>query len=186
MSASVVKPWDSFDACGFLPAVQDALTALGFARPTEVQARCWPIIVAGSDVVGVSATGSGKTLAFLTPMINLLPQMPFALRRGKALAYPRLLVLAPTRELAKQMYDEGRKLVGSLRVKLRSVALYGGVDMESPKSSMRERIHRCTGTPGRVLDFLTRRQLSLDDLAALVLDEADQVLDQGFEPQRPC
>lgn len=186
MSASVAKPWDSFDACGFLPAVRDALTALGFDKPTEVQARCWPIIVAGSDVVGVSATGSGKTLAFLTPTINLLLQKPFTLMRGKALAYPRLLVLAPTRELAKQIHDEGRKLVDGLRVRLRSVALYGGVDMESQKSSMRERIHWCTGTPGRVLDFLTRGQLSLDDLSALVLDEADQMLDQGFEPQSPC
>ena len=126
----MAQPWEDFDACCFLPSVQKALRSLGFEKPTTVQSHSWPVIVPGADVIGVSATGSGKTLAFLVPAINSLLQQPFALKRGRALAYPRLLVLAPTMELASQIHDEGQRLATCLRSKLRSAAFYGGVRSE--------------------------------------------------------
>ncbi|CAJ1352731.1 unnamed protein product, partial [Effrenium voratum] len=169
-------PWEDFGACAFQPKLLAALRGLGFVKPTAVQAQAWPVVVSGRDVVGVSATGSGKTLAFLVPAFHDLMRV----RQGKASL--RVLVLAPTRELSNQIHEEGQKLTAAIGAPaLRSAALYGGVDIRAQRDTLRRGVHWCAGTPGRLLDLLTRRWLSLDDLAVLVLDEADRMLDQGFE-----
>jgi len=142
------------------------------ATPTPIQAQAIPIAREGRDVIGVAQTGTGKTLAFTLPSLTRLAQEK--LRRNM------MLVLVPTRELAVQVEkvveDIGRPL------QIRSVAIYGGVNLDRQATELRRGRAVVVATPGRLLDHMGRGNLRFDDLSILVLDEADRMLDMGFLP----
>ena len=171
--------FDTFAQTPFAPSVLAALTGAGFAAPTPTQARSWPIILSGSDLVSVAKTGSGKTLAFLLPARQRLGATVTAARGGNTVSSPSALVVAPTRELATQILAECVKFMPSMR----SCCLYGGVPVAAQFSAMRRTDpHLIVATPGRLNDALERGALTLKKAQYVVLDEADRMLDMGFEP----
>jgi ATP-independent RNA helicase DbpA len=166
----------TFDDLGLSPSLREVVRELGFTEPTEVQARCLPLLLAGKDVVARARTGTGKTLAFTLPLLERLTADVAA----SSTRTPRALVLCPTRELASQVAREVRRVgrkIGGLRV----VVLVGGEPRRAQASSLEEGAHVIVGTPGRTLDHVRRRDLELSRVRTLVLDEADRMLDMGFE-----
>ncbi|WP_235034176.1 DEAD/DEAH box helicase [Roseiconus lacunae] len=150
--------------------VQLAIDVSGYATPTEVQRRIIPHILEGQDVLAQSQTGTGKTAAFALPLLSKIR------RRAKL---PQILVLAPTRELATQV-AKSFETYGANIPKLRIVALYGGADYDPQLRALHRGVHVVVGTPGRVIDHIKRGALKLDALDAVVLDEADEMLNLGF------
>ncbi|KHG16462.1 DEAD-box ATP-dependent RNA helicase 46 -like protein [Gossypium arboreum] len=148
----------------------------GFSAPTPIQAQSWPIALQGRDIVAIAKTGSGKTLGYLIPGFMHLKQCRKDPRMG-----PTVLVLSPTRELATQILDEALKFGKSSRISC--TCLYGG----APKGPQLREIERgvdiVVATPGRLNDILEMSRISLRQVSYLVLDEADRMLDMGFEPQ---
>ncbi|MBA0712432.1 hypothetical protein Golax_011536 [Gossypium laxum] len=148
----------------------------GFSAPTPIQAQSWPIALQGRDIVAIAKTGSGKTLGYLIPGFMHLKQCRKDPRMG-----PTMLVLSPTRELATQILDEALKFGKSSRISC--TCLYGG----APKGPQLREIERgvdiVVATPGRLNDILEMSRISLRQVSYLVLDEADRMLDMGFEPQ---
>jgi len=170
----VPKPFTTFNSCGFPKPIMATLFSLGFAAPTPIQAYCWPVAGGGRDVVGIAKTGSGKTLAFLLP--------PFTTFLGSRPGHgPSMLVMAPTRELACQIQLEAERF--GKRVGIYSVCVYGGAPRGPQLRELRAGAHLVVGTPGRLNDYLEGGELSLENCKNLVLDEADRMLDMGFEPQ---
>merc|ERR1740121_3227641 len=153
------------------------ITAAGFERPTPIQSIGWPAALSGRDMVGVAQTGSGKTLAFCLPMLVHI-RAQAALRPGDG---PIGLVLAPTRELAMQIQGEVNKFTRSTG--LRCTACFGGVSRYGQASELRRGAEILVATPGRLLDFLEGGVTNLKRVTYLCLDEADRMLDMGFEPQ---
>ena len=160
----------SFNRFGFLPEVVRGTQAMGFVEPTAIQLRAFPIVLAGKDLIGTAQTGTGKTAAFALPILTLL---------GKH-AGLRCLVLEPTRELAAQVEtafrDYGR--FTDLRVGL----VHGGVGYGKQRDALKHGLDILVATPGRLLDLLEQRAMSLKDIKILVLDEVDRMLDMGFLP----
>ncbi|HET6319418.1 MAG TPA: DEAD/DEAH box helicase, partial [Chloroflexota bacterium] len=147
-----------------------ALEAQGLQRPTPIQARAIPALMAGQDVIGQARTGSGKTLAFLLPLVE---------RANPGIRAIQALVLVPTRELAIQVGSVLAPLAVTRR--LRHTLLYGGRSLGPEQRALRS-AQIVVGTPGRTLDHLRQSNLSLDHLFLFVLDEADEMLDRGFAP----
>jgi ATP-dependent RNA helicase DeaD len=160
-----------FDALALSPATREALRDAGFETPLPVQWACFDPLRAGRDALIQAATGTGKTLAYALPMIDGLAAAP----QG-----PTFLVLAPTRELANQVAGELERFGGKGGLKV--ALLYGGVSIEPQLAALRDGVHGIVGTPGRVLDIFDRVPKVLRALRVLVLDEADQLLSMGFEP----
>lgn len=153
------------------------LTKAGFKEPTAIQSQGWPMALSGRDMVGIAQTGSGKTLAFLLPaVIHILAQSE--LKRGDG---PICLVLAPTRELAVQIQEECIKFGTSTGIK--STCCYGGVPKGEQIRALRNGVEVLVGTPGRIIDMLEGAYVNFRRVTYLVLDEADRMLDMGFEPQ---
>lgn len=159
-----------FYGLGIAPRLLEAIEKVGFTEPTPVQRQAIPIAMEGNDLIGIAQTGTGKTLAFGVPMIQRLAQL-----KGKG------LVLLPTRELALQV-DEMLHAVGRA-VGLRTAVLIGGLSQEPQLASIRRNPHIVVATPGRLIDHLEQKNLSLGDVQILILDEADRMLDMGFLPQ---
>uniref|UniRef100_A0AAY4A5Q2 RNA helicase n=1 Tax=Denticeps clupeoides TaxID=299321 RepID=A0AAY4A5Q2_9TELE len=157
--------------------VMDVLIQQNFKEPTPIQAQGFPLALSGRDMVGIAQTGSGKTLAYLLPAIVHINHQPY-LERGDG---PICLVLAPTRELAQQVqqvaFDYGR----SSRIK--STCIYGGAPKGPQIRDLERGVEICIATPGRLIDFLEVGKTNLRRCTYLVLDEADRMLDMGFEPQ---
>ncbi len=151
--------------------LRDAAARGGWTTLMPVQARAIPYLLAGRDMMIQARTGSGKTGAFLLPMLE---------RLDPKRSHCQALVLVPTRELARQVWQEAERLCGG--VGLRTVAVYGGVGYGEQMDALRQGAHIVVGTPGRVLDHLLKRTFSLDHLAMLVFDEADRMLSIGFYP----
>ena len=163
-------PITSFDALPIPDSLRGTFSA--FKKPTPIQACAWPSALSGRDVVGIAETGSGKTLAFGIPALaRLLSSADSEVGKG-----PRALVLAPTRELALQTYD-----VLSALDAVQCVAVFGGVDKSQQVRVLNKGAQVVVGTPGRVLDLIRDSVLSLGGVDYLVLDEADRMLDKGFE-----
>jgi len=141
-----------------------------YEEPSPIQAGVIPVALEGNDILGQARTGTGKTAAFGIPIIETMPS-------GKG---PHALVLVPTRELAVQVRDEIAKL--SKGFPYRCVALYGGKPIRGQTEKLKSNPHIIVGTPGRVIDHISRRSLILDQLSIVVLDEADRMLDIGFRP----
>ncbi|MBI2913770.1 MAG: DEAD/DEAH box helicase [Chloroflexi bacterium] len=150
---------------------RQALAQMGIDTPTAIQARSIPLLLAGRDVVGQAQTGSGKTLAFGLPLME---------RCDGQLKQVQALVLTPTRELARQVGQVLSALAKGTGIKVALV--YGGRPFGPQESALAAGAQVVVGTPGRVLDHLKRRTLRLERLEVLVLDEADEMLDQGFAP----
>ncbi|MBW3140446.1 DEAD/DEAH box helicase [Ferrimonas balearica] len=149
---------------------------LGFAEATEIQQKAIPTAIAGKDLLASSRTGSGKTLAFLLPaMQRLIRSKPLSKRD------PRVLILAPTRELAKQVYGQLRLVVANTSYK--SLLILGGEDFNQQSKALARDPHFVVATPGRLADHLEHGHLYLHGLEMLILDEADRMLDLGFADQ---
>ena len=185
MDGTKVTPVLSFAESGFPPKILEYLQSLGFDGPTAIQSLGWPVASAGRDMVGLAETGSGKTLAYLVPGL-LRANAASAASAASASSEssesgPVVLVLAPTRELAMQIQVEAFPL--SELLGLRDAVVYGGVSKRGQQQELRKGVDVLIATPGRLLDFLDAGVVSLERVAYLVVDEADRMLDMGFEPQ---
>jgi len=173
----VPKPIRSFEEGSFPEYIMQSVRAQGYTKPTAIQSQGWPCALSGRDVIGLAETGSGKTAAFLLPAIVHINAQPF-LEPGDG---PIVLVLAPTRELAVQIKKEADKFGGTSRIK--SACLYGGAPKNEQIRELNQGCEIVIATPGRLIDLLTIRKTNLRRVTYLVLDEADRMLDMGFEPQ---
>ncbi|TPP63297.1 ATP-dependent RNA helicase bel [Fasciola gigantica] len=180
-----VKPITLFTDVELHQTIKDNIERAQYTHPTPVQKYALPIIAAKRDLMACAQTGSGKTAAFLLPILNRLlkteheDEQPLQTVNGEAT--PMALVLAPTRELSCQIYDEARKF--SYRSDVRPCVVYGGASI---MAQVRELSHGCNilvATPGRLVDMISRGKVSLERVRYLVLDETDRMLDMGFEPQ---
>ena len=174
------KPALSFSELDLDHRLTRALSDIGFSSCTPIQAETLPLLLNGTDVAGQAQTGTGKTAAYLLAMLNTLlkddsPKAGFS-KGGKS--FPRGLVLAPTRELAIQIYND-LELLGK-NSDLSYALVYGGIDYETQKSKAAQKIDILIGTPGRIIDFFRQGVFSLKDVKTLVLDEADRMFDLGF------
>ncbi len=164
------QPARSFYGLGIAPRILSILERMKFSVPTPIQFKAIPLAIEGKDVVGIAQTGTGKTHSFAIPMVQRLAQV-----KGKG------LVLAPTRELALQIDEVFKVLAHAFGMK--TACLIGGASMHEQLRALRRNPRIIVATPGRLLDHLEQRNLSLGDAGMLVLDEADRMLDMGFAPQ---
>jgi len=171
MSPSVDSPPRGFASLGLLDVLVAAITKLGYEEPTPVQGEAIPLLIKGRDVLAQAATGTGKTAAFALPMVQRLSS-------DTGSRDTRGMVLVPTRELAMQVAEAIHKYAKGTRLNV--VPIYGGASMEQQIRALQRGADIVVGTPGRVLDHLRRRTLNVAALQALVLDEADEMLDMGF------
>ena len=160
----------SFDSLPLSPAALANLRQLGYERMTAIQAASLPLALAGKDLIAQAKTGSGKTAAFTLPLLARLDPRRFEVQA---------LVRCPTRELAEQVTQEVRRLA-RCEDNIKTLALCGGATLRPQIASLAHGAHIVVGTPGRILDHLSRETLALDSLNTLVLDEADRMLDMGF------
>ncbi|KAJ5529600.1 RNA helicase (Dbp) [Penicillium freii] len=174
---NVPRPVETFDEAGFPAYVLSEVKAQGFDAPTAIQSQGWPMALSGRDVVGIAETGSGKTLSYCLPAIVHINAQPL-LAPGDG---PIVLVLAPTRELAVQIQAEITKFGKSSRI--RNTCVYGGVPKGPQIRDLSRGVEVCIATPGRLIDMLEAGRTNLRRVTYLVLDEADRMLDMGFEPQ---
>ncbi|VTS06409.1 DEAD/DEAH box helicase [Tuwongella immobilis] len=154
------------------PELHASIARLGYVKATPIQSAVIPVALQGKDVIGQAQTGTGKTAAFLIPFLNRW--------REDVHPGPQAIILAPTRELVAQVAEEGKKLAPSPKCKI--VPIYGGAGMRSQVDALRAGCAVVVGSPGRVLDHLSRGTLKLDQVWYAVLDEADRMLDIGFRP----
>ena len=173
----VPRPIETFDEAGFPQYVLAEVKAEGFSRPTSIQCQGWPMALSGRDVVGIAETGSGKTLTYCLPAIVHINAQPL-LSPGDG---PIVLILAPTRELAVQIQAEITKFGKTSRI--RNTSVYGGVSRGPQIRDLQRGVEVCIATPGRLIDMLEGGKTNLRRVTYLVLDEADRMLDMGFEPQ---
>ena len=164
----------SFSELGLADPLQHALIARNHVIPTPIQARAIPELLAGRDVLGIAQTGTGKTGAFALPILHKLAQN----RHANGPRDPRALVLAPTRELASQIAEEFNAYGKGLN--LRQTVIFGGVSQKAQVNALNRGVEIIIATPGRLLDLMNQRRLSLGAVEFLVLDEADRMLDMGF------
>ncbi|KAJ6847210.1 ATP-dependent RNA helicase-like protein DB10 [Iris pallida] len=173
---NVPAPFTSFEATGFPPEILREIYSAGFPSPTPIQAQTWPIALQSRDIVAIAKTGSGKTLGYLIPAFIHLRQC-----RNNPQIGPTVLVLSPTRELATQIQEEAIRFGRAARISC--TCLYGG----APKGPQLKEIERgvdiVVATPGRLNDILEMKRINFCQVSLLVLDEADRMLDMGFEPQ---
>ena len=164
----------TFDQFGLRAELLDAVRASGYTTPTPIQEQAIPAVLEGDDLLAAAQTGTGKTAAFTLPLLERL-----AGRRPEGKRRPvRLLVIAPTRELAAQIHDSVRQY--GRHLPLRSAVIFGGVGMQPQIDRLRKGVDILIATPGRLLDHLQRDNVRLDRLESVVLDEADRMLDMGF------
>ncbi len=169
----------TFDDLGLAPEILKAVHEAGYTAPTPIQAQAIPIVLAGRDVMGGAQTGTGKTAGFTLPLLHKLAR--HANTSLSPARHPvRALILAPTRELAMQVH-ESVKTYGKY-LALRSVCIYGGVDMKAQIAELKEGREIVVATPGRLLDHVEQKTVSFGAVEFLVLDEADRMLDMGFIP----
>ena len=183
--ADCVAPVSSFRHMRFPPPILQALAAKGIASPTPIQIQGLPVILSGRDMIGIATTGSGKTLVFSLPMIMLALQaeMALPLARGEG---PIGIVVCPSRELARQTYEVvihfTAQLAASNYPQLHTLFAIGGVGMQEQTAALRNQpVHMVVATPGRLLDLLNKKRFSLASCRYLALDEADRLVDLGFE-----
>ncbi|MFA5500465.1 MAG: DEAD/DEAH box helicase, partial [Candidatus Omnitrophota bacterium] len=168
--SSTHQPSTSFYGLGIAPKILEVLERMKFTVPTPIQHKAIPIATEGKDVIAVAQTGTGKTLAFAIPVIQRLSQ-------GKG----NCLVLVPTRELAIQVDETFQKLAPLFG--MRSTVIIGGASMQLQIQALRKNPRIIIATPGRLVDHINERNVMLAFINILVLDEADRMLDMGFQPQ---
>ena len=169
--AEEVKPENGFETLGLPDKVVEAVKRVGFEQPSPIQAQTIPLLMEGRDVVGLAQTGTGKTAAFALPVLSQIDPKK---------RHPQALVLAPTRELALQVSDSFQSFadhLGGINV----LPIYGGQAYGIQLSGLRRGAQVIVGTPGRVIDHLEKGSLDISNLRFLVLDEADEMLNMGFQ-----
>ena len=162
----------SFTVFDFHPQIQTALDKCGYSAPTPIQEQAIPPVLAGRDLFGLAQTGTGKTAAFVLPLLQRLHAGP----RNKV----RALIIAPTRELAEQTHAYIGKMAEHTH--LRSIVIYGGVSKQAQINKIRQGAEIVVACPGRLLDLVRDRAITLSTVETLILDEADHMFDQGFLP----
>ena len=169
----------SFADLGLIPELLQAVTDAGYTEPTPIQRQAIPIVIAGKDVMGGAQTGTGKTAGFTLPLLHRIARHANS-STSPARHQTRALILAPTRELAMQVFESVKTY--SKHLPLRSVCVYGGVDIRPQQAELRRGIEVVIATPGRLLDHIEQKSINLSQVEVLVLDEADRMLDMGFIP----
>jgi ATP-dependent RNA helicase RhlE len=163
-----------FNQLNLSESLQKAIEAMGYEELTPIQAEAIPAGLQGRDLIGCAQTGTGKTVAFL------LPAMERLLQDSSKTKNPRLVILAPTRELVIQVTEQAQKL--ATRTPLRVAPIYGGARLSQQTDKLRRGVDVVVATPGRLLDHVHRKNINFKDVQILVLDEADRMLDMGFLP----
>ncbi|EFA12740.2 uncharacterized protein LOC103312134 isoform X2 [Tribolium castaneum] len=173
----VPSPNLCFDEGNFPEYIMQVILKQGFAEPTAIQSQGWPVVLSGRDLVGIAQTGSGKTLAYMLPAVVHInnQQRP---QRGEG---PVALILAPTRELAQQIQKVAHEFGSTTMV--RNTCIFGGSPKGPQARDLERGVEIVIATPGRLIDFLEKGTTNLQRCTYLVLDEADRMLDMGFEPQ---
>ncbi|HRZ30850.1 MAG TPA: DEAD/DEAH box helicase [Flavobacterium sp.] len=154
-------------------SLQKALDEMGFSTPTPIQIKSMPVILSGRDMMGIAQTGTGKTFAYLLP---ILKQWKF-----QNIHTPRVLILVPTRELVVQVAEEVVKLTKHMSV--RTLGVYGGVNINTQKTAVYQGVDILVGTPGRVMDLALDNVIRFDEIQKLIIDEFDEMLNLGFRFQ---
>lgn len=168
-----------FETLNLHPKLKQAIDAVGFKEMTPIQEKVLKFTLAGHDAIGRAQTGTGKTAAFLVSVINDLLNNPIKEQRFRG--EPRALILAPTRELALQIESDAKELTKFTDLHL--VTLLGGVDFDKQKAQLDKNfVDIIVATPGRLIDFVEQKEVWLDQIEFLVIDEADRLLDMGFIP----
>ena len=162
----------NFTQFSFDPRISAGIKAMGYVTPTPIQQKAIPVVLKGRDVLGLAQTGTGKTAAFVLPILQRLTKGP--------LHRVRVLIVAPTRELAEQIHQASVDLAKKTRV--RSVTVYGGVSRNRQVMALQRGAEIVVACPGRLLDLLSDRSIDLSHVEVLVLDEADRMCDMGFLP----
>jgi ATP-dependent RNA helicase RhlE len=162
----------SFNQFNLDPRINAGIKNAGFSTPTPIQKQAIPVVLASRDVLGLAQTGTGKTAAFMLPILQRLTKGP---RRQV-----RALIVAPTRELAEQIYQAGIDL--GKRLPIRSVTVYGGVNKNRQINALKNGVEIVVACPGRLLDLVGDKAINLSKVEVLVLDEADRMCDMGFLP----
>ena len=165
----------------FPSEVMKAIEAMGYEKPSPIQRQAIPIGQAKRDIIGIAETGSGKTAAFVIPLLCYMLQLPVEYINRCADEGPLAIVMAPTRELAQQIDEECQKLAKF--TKFETVCVVGGQSIEEQGFRLRKGVHIVIGTPGRLTDCIENNYLVLNQCNYVVLDEADRMIDMGFEPQ---
>ena len=163
-----------FNELGLMPSLLKAVNEKGYTDPSPIQEKAIPLILKRKDVLASAQTGTGKTAGFTLPLLHILSKQPSSNHRKI-----RALILTPTRELAAQIYDNVVEY--SKYIELRASVVFGGVNQKPQVSKIRNGIDILIATPGRLLDLENQRLLSLRNVEILVLDEADRMLDMGFQ-----
>jgi len=170
-------PFLNFKDVPFVSAVQATFKNLGYEKPTEIQSQAWPLALKGMDMICIAKTGSGKTCGFLLPSFHVHGKSG----PGRGAKNPMMLVLAPTRELACQIMEESNRFGRPLGIN--SLCCYGGSSKWPQIAALQRGVDVIIATPGRMNDLLEMGKVNLGQVKFLVLDEADRMLDMGFEPQ---
>ncbi|KAL6230344.1 hypothetical protein BDW75DRAFT_234472 [Aspergillus navahoensis] len=177
---SVPNPMRSWDESGLPKRLLELVDRVGYKEPTPIQRAAIPIAMQSRDLIGVAVTGSGKTAAFLLPLLCYIAELPrldeFEWRKNDG---PYAIVLAPTRELAQQIEIEAKKFTGPLGFNV--VSIVGGHSLEEQAYSLRNGAEIIIATPGRLVDCIERRMLVLSQCCYVIMDEADRMIDLGFE-----
>ncbi|CAF0852437.1 unnamed protein product [Adineta ricciae] len=176
---NIPHPLRSWEEAGLEKSILDVIKLAGYKEPTPIQRQAIPIGLQNRDVIGIAETGSGKTAAFLIPLLAWIRSLPKVERSIDADNGPYALILAPARELAQQIEEEAVKFGKHLDINV--VSVIGGLSREEQGFKLRLGCHIVIGTPGRLLDVLQNRYLTLQQCTYVVMDEADRMIDMGFE-----
>lgn len=171
--AKKLKQMATFEQFNLPKSVQKAIDDLGFTTPTPIQEKSFSVIMSGRDMMGIAQTGTGKTFAYLLPLLKLYKFTPTET--------PKIVILVPTRELVVQVVEEMEKLTKYMSV--RTLGIYGGVNINTQKTAVYQGIDVLVGTPGRVMDLALDNIIRFDETQKLVIDEFDEMLNLGFRPQ---
>ncbi len=166
----------NFEKFSLDPRILAGVKAMGYTTPTPIQEQAIPVVLKGRDVIGIAQTGTGKTAAFVLPILHNLIRG----NRGKQRRRVRVLILAPTRELAEQTYEVSAEL--GKKTQVNSVSIYGGVSKNPQIAALRRGAEIVVACPGRLLDLHGQGKIDLSHVEVLVLDEADRMCDMGFLP----
>ncbi|XP_013172599.1 PREDICTED: ATP-dependent RNA helicase p62-like [Papilio xuthus] len=173
---NVPSPYRDIENCDFPDYIKTFLKKQGLVKPTIIQSQGWPVALSGKNLVGIAQTGTGKTLAYLLPAVVHIKE-----KQGRRSKGPRVLVLAPTRELARQIEEVAKEFETLLNV--RCLCIHGGANRGPQAAALKEGVDILIATPGRLNDFINSKTTTLTRCTYVVLDEADRMLDMGFEPQ---
>jgi ATP-dependent RNA helicase RhlB len=176
--SDVVHGVDSFLEAGIDQAIVDAAASIGWTAPTPVQGMCLPLTVKGRDVAGFAQTGTGKTGVFILTVAQRMLNEKAPERLKKDVAIPEVVVLTPTRELTMQIDDDAKRVLEPLGIK--SMPVFGGVDIEKQANQLKAGPRMIVATPGRLKDFHQRKVVDLSQVKIFICDEADRMFDMGF------